>query len=140
MKKYRICDMFQFIITMIIPILLYFSQMYWYYLWMLCDEYVYDNAILYNITNATPYLLVYAIINSHCMNFCKYHRMMMYGVLSTYIIYYALPNISVNTHNILTLIDVIIATIGFIVTMYRFSKQIFKYIRKINTLYYATKR
>lgn len=134
MKKYTIFDFFQFILTMIVPVILFVMQVMWDISWTLgVEDWIYDYGI-FNITRATPVLLLYAIINSHCLHFCKYHRLMMYGSLASYSIYYVLPNLEPLTHNIITWIFLLVAVVGFCITTYRFTSQLYKYGRKLYTL------
>lgn len=131
MKQYTIFDLFQFVLTMIVPIILFIMQVLWDVSWTLgIEEWIYHYDI-FAITDATPIFLVYAIVNSHCLHFCKYHRLMMYGSLASYSVYYVLPNLEPLTHNIITWLFLLIALLGFIITMFRFITQIYRYARKL---------
>lgn len=134
MKKYTIFDLLQFVMTMILPIVVFVCQFIWYVYWDLgIEDRLYDCDFFY-ATIFTPAVLIYAIVNSHCLHFCKYHRLMMYGSLASYSVYYVLPNLEPLTHNIITWIFLLIALFGFIITMCKFIKQTYKYGRKLYTL------
>lgn len=134
MKQYTIFDLFQFVLTMIVPIILFIMQVLWDVSWTLgIEDWIYDYDI-FAITDATPVVLIYAIVNSHCLHFCKYHRLMMYGSLASYSVYYVLPNLEPLTHNIITWLFLLIALLGFIITTFRFITQIYRYARKIYTI------
>lgn len=137
MKRYTIFDLFQFVLTMIFPVISFVCQFVWYVYWDLGLENDLYECDFFYLTIFTPAVLIYSIINSHCLHFCKYHRLMMYGSLASYSVYYVLPNLDPLTHNIITWLFLLIALLGFIITICRFIKQIYKYARKLYTIFRA---
>lgn len=134
MKKYTIFDLFQFVLTMVIPVVLLMVQIAWYGMWILGYEEEAFNCDIFFMLDMAPAILIYAIVNSHCLHFCKYHRLMMYGSLASYAVYYVMPNLEPLTHNIITWMFLFVALVGFCITTYRFTAQLYKYGRKLYTL------
>lgn len=102
MKKYTIFDLMQFVLTMIIPVIVFVLQFIWDVSWYMGLEEQFYDVFAFRAMHMAPVVLVYAIVNSHCLHFCKYHRLMMYGYLASYSVYYVLPNLEPLTHNIIT--------------------------------------
>lgn len=134
MKKYRTCDFFQFVATMIAPMVLFGIQVYWDICWWMgCTGDIVGSLWMY-LLDSSPAILICAIINSHCLHFCKYHRSMMYASLLPFMAYYITPDGWAHVYNFFCTACMAFALIGFSVTMYRFLKQIIKYVRKLETI------
>lgn len=117
-----------------LPVVIVCMQVVWYVYWDLgIEDRIYEEPI-FLMLDFTPAILIYAIVNSHCLHFCKYHRLMMYGSLASYSVYYVLPNLEPLTHNIITWLFLLIALLGFIITMFRFITQTYRYARKLYTI------
>lgn len=134
MKKYTIFDLIQFVLTMIMPIIVFFMQVVWDVSWYMGIEERFYDVAAFTALDMAPAILIYAIVNSHCLHFCKYHRLMMYGSLTSYSVYYVMPNLEPLTHNIITWMFLLVALVGFCITTYRFTAQLYKYGRKLYTL------
>lgn len=139
-KKYTIFDLLQFVVTMVVPIWIFCMEIYWNCSWYIGVEEDAYGCMWIRVLDSAPLCLMYAIINSHCLHFCKYHRMMMYAVLGMFGGYYLSPELSVGMYNIASLILLSVACIGFFVTMYRFTKQLVSYGRKITTMFKSSRR
>ena len=134
MKKYTIFDLIQFVLTMIMPIIVFFMQIIWDVSWYMGMEESFYDVAAFTALDMAPAILIYAIVNSHCLHFCKYHRLMMYGSLASYSVYYVMPNLEPLSHNIITWMFLLVALVGFCITTYRLTAQLYKYGRKLYTL------
>lgn len=78
--------------------------------------YFFDKTIFIGFMSMSPFVLAYAIIQSHINRYCHYHRGMMYFVLIADIAYY-LPFPNILTYNLAILSFLFLSLLCFIKTI-----------------------